>query len=129
MARPPGDRRFFLRKSVEIEHVKKVGRRVQCPLFNLVYCPSSSPYTRIGIVVGKRFGRAVARNRVKRVFRELARQLKRELVAGRDLVVFPRREALRVGHSILRQAWLSALRQEGLVMPDSDSRCDHSASV
>lgn len=129
MTRPPRDRVFFLRRSNDIERVKQTGRRLQTPLFNLVSCTSELPYARFGIVVGKRFGGAVARNRAKRVFRELARQVREHVVQRQDLLVFPRREALRVKHRTLHDAWTSALRHEGLLTSGSGLRCDHSASV
>jgi ribonuclease P protein component len=126
MLRPPGDRQFFLRNSAEIERVKKNGRRVQTSLFNLLACPllatpsteaDAARHSRIGVVVGKRLGTAVVRNRAKRVFRELARGVRPSLVQGQALLVFPRRGALTVTHQQLRDTWQSALRREGLLVP------------
>ena len=129
MSRPPGDRHLFLRSSPEIERVKKDGRRFQTPLFNLVSFASGAPHTRIGIVVGKRLGMAVTRNRAKRRFRELARQVRQQLVQGQDLLVFPRRESLSARPPHLRDLWISALRHEGLLVSRTDLRCDNSVSV
>ena len=130
MIRPSGDRLLFLRKSTDIERVKKHGRRFQTPLFNMLSCPSGSlQKTRIGIVVGKRFGGAVNRNRAKRVFRELVREVRKQLVVGRELLVFPRRAALLVRHRLLQDAWKAALRHEGLMVAELGQRCDNSASV
>ncbi|MBM4124451.1 MAG: ribonuclease P protein component [Nitrospira sp.] len=132
MTRPPGDPLFFLRNSAEIERVKRDGRRLQTPLFNLVSCPAKSldlQPTRIGVIVGKRLGAAVARNRAKRIFRELARRCRPQLVAGRDVLIFPRREALTVRHAQLRTLWAEALRREGLLKPEPDGLCDVSVSV
>jgi ribonuclease P protein component len=122
MARPPEDRRFFLRNSAEIERVKRAGRRIRTPLFNFITCRASSStgHSRIGIVVGKRLGTAVTRNRAKRLFRELARQCRRRLAGGYDCLVFPRREALGVRHDELRQAWVSVLEREGLISSSSE---------
>jgi ribonuclease P protein component len=126
MPRPPGDRRFFLRNSAAIEHVKKDGRRIQTPLFNLLTCPlpaspsavpDASHSSRIGIVVGKRLGTAVVRNRAKRRFRELARGVRPRLVQGQALLVFPRRDAVSVSYQELQHVWLSALRRGGLLIP------------
>lgn len=126
MVRPPGDRAFFLRNSAEIERVKKTGRRISTPLFNLLACPPTGPSSpepgtlrdsRIGIVVGKRLGKAVLRNRAKRIFRELARLVRPRLVPGRDLLIFPRREALAVTHQELKGRWLSLLDREKLLRP------------
>jgi ribonuclease P protein component len=137
MAGLPGDRHFFLRHSAEIQRVKQDGHRVQTALFNLVSCPAKPlqagqhapmPPTRIGIVVGQRLGRAVTRNRAKRIFRELARQVRTRLTQGHELLVFPRREALFTRHTLLRDAWVAALQREGLLIPQTDSECGDSVS-
>jgi ribonuclease P protein component len=122
------DRLFFLRNRADIERVKKSGRRFQTPLFHLVSSESIMPQARVGIVVGKRFGTAVARNRVKRIFRELARQVRPELEKGHDLLIFPRRKALGVPHRLLRENWTAALRHEGVLTSGSGGKCGHSAS-
>ena len=64
--RPSEDRLFFLKKSGDIERVKKTGRRLPTPLFNLVSCRSDLSHARVGVIVGKRLGGAVVRNRAKR---------------------------------------------------------------
>lgn len=47
--------------------------------------------TRLGTSVGKRFGPAVQRNRIKRLIRESFRLLQHELPVGLDLLVIARR--------------------------------------
>jgi ribonuclease P protein component len=113
--RPSKDRLFFLKKSGDIERVKKTGRRLPTPLFNLVSCRSDLSHARVGVIVGKRLGEAVVRNRAKRLFRELARQAREQLMPGCDLLVFPRHGALNATPQALREAWLTALRQQALV--------------
>ncbi len=121
MARPSEDRSFFLKKSGDIERVKKTGRRLSTPLFNLLSCRSDLPHARVGVIVGKRLGGAVTRNRAKRVFRELARQVRRQLTPGRDLLVFPRHGALAATHQALGDTWLTALRQQSLVRSSDEN--------
>jgi ribonuclease P protein component len=104
-----------MRKSAEIERVKREGRRFQSSLFNLMSCPSPEPHPRVGIIVGSRFGTAVRRNRAKRLFRELARQFRSQLVSNRAVLVFPRRGALEVKFAELTGAWSQALEHEGLL--------------
>src|ERR687888_1691262 len=113
MGRPSPNRLFFLRRRVDIERVKQHGRRSETPLFNLVSYSFPSAKTQIGIVVGKRLGGAVLRNRVKRIFRELARQIRSDLADGWHILVFPRRKVLSVSHPVLRDLWISTLRREG----------------
>ncbi len=121
MRRPTADRTLFLRVTAEIEQTKRSGRRQQTPYFNLVSCASSCPQTRIGIIVGKRLGTAVVRNRAKRVFRELARDVRWSLVESRNILVFPRKQALSLPHSDLDRAWREALRHEGLIENQKDA--------
>jgi ribonuclease P protein component len=115
MTRASEDRSFFLKKSGDIERVKKTGRRLPTPLFNLVSCRSDLPHARVGVIVGKRLGGAVARNRAKRRFRELARQVRGQLAPGRDLLIFPKHGAVEASPPALREAWLEALRRQALV--------------
>lgn len=119
----------FLHRSAEIDSIKKTGRRFQTPLFNLVSRASSHRRVGVGIVVGKRLGGAVRRNRAKRIFRELARRAAGELLTGREFLVFPRRDALAARHPVLREAWMAALRHEGLLNSDPDRPCGASVSA
>lgn len=110
-----GDRAYFLRASRDIEYVKQHGRRVSSTLFNLLVCPFEADACRVGIIVGKRFGIAVRRNRAKRLFRELTRHVRKELNSGYAVLVFPKREALGVTYGELRDTWLGTLKRLGIV--------------
>jgi ribonuclease P protein component len=60
----------------------------------IVYAaPNGLEHLRLGIPVGRRFGNAVRRNRVKRLIREAFRLEQHDLPGGFDLVCIPR-----VGH-------------------------------
>ena len=116
MSQGVGDRSFFLRASRDIEHVKQHGRRLSTACFNLLVSRTGDPQaSRIGIVVGRRFGIAVRRNRVKRVFRELSRQIRGELAADHALLVFPKRDALVLPFEELKTLWRTTLRRQGLL--------------
>jgi len=47
-------------------------------------------YTRLGLIVGKKVGKAVVRNRIKRLIREAFRLSQHELPAGLDVICIPR---------------------------------------
>jgi ribonuclease P protein component len=49
------------------------------------------PYNRLGLSVSRKFGGAVQRNRMRRLFREAYRLTKHDLPTGLDLVVIPRK--------------------------------------
>ncbi len=109
MTQSTGADTIFLRASRDIERVKRDGRRLSTPLFNLLALNLSVGPSRVAVIVGKRFGNAVRRNRAKRVFRALARQVYHDLLSGQALLVFPKREALSQPSEALRQAWVESL--------------------
>ena len=110
-----GGRDLFLKNSRDIEYAKQHGHRISTALFNVVICRTDMNGSRVGIVVGKRFGGAVIRNRAKRLFRELTRQLRGKLIPGHALIVFPKRDSIVQPFAVLKEVWLSALRRQRLL--------------
>lgn len=115
MSQGGGDRTPFLRTSRDIEYVKQHGRRTSTACFNLLVCRTEAGASRVGIIVGKRFGIAVRRNRAKRLFRELTRQVHGELISGHAVLVFPKRDALELPFEDLKGMWRATLRRQGLL--------------
>ncbi|HBR49236.1 MAG TPA: ribonuclease P protein component [Nitrospira sp.] len=109
---------IFLRNHRDIQAVKDHGRRISTALFNLLACKMDHTSSRVGIVVGRRFGNAVRRNRAKRVFRELVRDSYSGLVSGSGILVFPKRDVLLSSRTDLLQAWKAALARMSLLRPD-----------
>ncbi len=52
--------------------------------------PNGLGWSRLGLSVGKKFGGAVQRNRIRRVYREAFRLARPELPTGWDIVLVPR---------------------------------------
>jgi len=76
-------------------------------------------YTRLGISVGRKFGRAVQRNRIKRRLREIFRLCKHQLKPGRDVVITVRREAAGRSHAELQNSVMKLLAKLDLFRPDA----------
>ena len=72
----------------------------------------NSPMMRIGITVSKKVGNAVTRNRMKRRFRALAREVLPELgVAGADHVLIGRESGIERPYADLKAELAKALRK------------------
>ncbi len=109
------DKGPFLRASRDIEYVKQHGRRTSTALFNLLVCRTEAAESRVGIIVGRRFGTAVRRNRAKRRFRELIRMARPCLRPGYGILVFPKREAIVLPFDSVKEAWTNALVRRGAI--------------
>ena len=118
---PPRSTRaqHLLRNSADIRLVFKEGKRVSCPLFTLLYRRNDLDRTRVGVVVGKKLGEAVARNRAKRRFRELGRLSLRRGPCGLDLLVLPKRESVAEPARSLREAWQTVLKRAHLLSSEN----------
>lgn len=85
-------RQFHLRTSADFERVKLTGKSWRHPLMTMGVAPNDLPNLRLGFVISKRFGKAVVRNRARRVLREIMRLWLPLLKPGYDIVLVPRNE-------------------------------------
>ena len=120
---PRPSAQIFLKKKEDFERVKREGTRVTTRFFNVVACASCPGNTRVGVVVGRRFGNAVSRNRGKRIFRALVRNTSKLLLKGNDIIVFPKRSVLDLPHPNLYRAWVATLCNQGLMVSPESLSC------
>jgi len=109
------ERRARLRRQADFERVRKEGRSWPHPLLVLVALPNGLDYTRVGVTASRRVGRAVDRNRAKRLLRESARHLYHLVPPGWDLVLIARREILSAREPQVREALGRLLERAGLL--------------
>jgi ribonuclease P protein component len=108
-----------LRASADFQTVRQRGRSFAGPLLALYARPNGGRPSRVGISVGKRFGPAVDRNRIKRRIREIARSRILALPTGWDLVFIPRSKAAEAPFAEIAAAVDRALHRAELATPPS----------
>jgi len=81
-----------IRRRAEFQQVYERGTRVHGRFSTLFLLPNNLPIGRLGIAATRKLGGAVARNRAKRLIREVFRR--NNVAAGFDVVVVPKRELL-----------------------------------
>ena len=88
------DQRFSkkerLRKRKEFQHVFDNGERYGNNQLKIYAMSNGNSVSRLGLVVGRKFGNSPRRNRFKRILREAYRLNKSLLNNGVDIVVIPR---------------------------------------
>lgn len=80
-------------KHADFERILRDGRRATDQRLTMWVLPNGLSHPRLGLVVGRKCGDAVQRNRIKRLLREAFRLQQHELPAGLDLLCAPRASA------------------------------------
>lgn len=109
----PARKRLHLRR--EFERVFARGKRFASEKCVLYYLETTESCTRYGIVVGKRNGNAVTRNRLKRRVREVLRKVDGRLPEGLHVIVAPRRFPPRMTYTEVEEHVLKVLRRARLL--------------
>ncbi len=100
-----------IRKKKDFLELYKKGYRHRGNHFNFIYRSNSLNFSRMGVVVSKKIGSAVKRNRIKRRLRALFRTNKELLKKSVDLLIIPKKEALNASPLSLKLEYLSALQK------------------
>ena len=77
-----------LKKQADFDKLFKHGKRAFAPSLTVVFKPSTTPF--MGISVGKRHGKSVERNRIKRLVREAFRSVEPQIQGTYSIVIIPK---------------------------------------
>ncbi|WP_367361746.1 ribonuclease P protein component [Mesotoga sp.] len=81
-----------LRRKADFDRVFKKGKSIVDPFFVVLYVKNSLPFSRIGVSIKRKFGKAHVRNRLRRLVKEVYRTNKSVLPAGYDILFIARKD-------------------------------------
>ena len=100
-----------VRRRGEFQKVFDRGVRIHGRYLTVLMSPTPGERSRLGIVASKKLGAAVARNRAKRLIREVFRQHLPQAGRAVDVLVIPRRELFDASFANLESDFQSACRR------------------
>ena len=98
-------------KSREYDVVFERGKRVKSDYFDIIALKGQNGPRKLGIIVSKKVGKAVVRNRIKRRIREILRQETDLFVDGIRIAVVVKRSAVSLRFGDLKETVTGALRE------------------
>lgn len=107
-----------LKKSDEFKKVYQQGKSVANKLLVLYNLNREDDDLRIGYSVSKKIGKAVVRNRVKRLLRETYRHNKDKFKSGFDLVLIARNPIKDKSYHQIEQSLLDIFNKANLIKDD-----------
>ncbi|WP_238442392.1 ribonuclease P protein component [Desulfofalx alkaliphila] len=100
-----------MKKNKDFLKVYRLGKSVADKNLVMYRLKSDDGIIRVGFSVGKKFGKAVSRNRVKRVLREICRLNKDRFEVGYDYVIIARTAAQDSDYQELEKSVLKLLNK------------------
>ena len=108
------DSREHLRLQNEITHILRRGKKVENQLLKLSFLQNHKEHCRFAVIINKKFGKAVLRNKAKRQIRELYRTQKKLCQPGYDMVFYIKYDFKSPAFKEKKMLFLDMLQKAGI---------------
>ena len=112
--------RHILRHHLNFQRMFDEGTVTHTRFFTLFHRPNALSHNRIGIMVGRRYGNAVRRNRAKRMCREVTHHGRILLTQNTDILLLPKRGMDHVPYHVVNHTCQSLFASRGLIAKPSE---------
>jgi ribonuclease P protein component len=113
------NRNFRLTQSTDFKRVRRSGKSYAHPLVVLLVLPVGGEKIRIGVTAGKAVGKAVQRNRAKRLLREALRSMIPELRPGWMAILIARKPILAADFTEIQTCLFQLFKQANLMVENN----------
>lgn len=105
---------YRLKKNYQYNYVYKHADSVADKNFVMLYCPSNTKQSKFGFSVSKKYGKAVARNRIRRQMKAALCSIAPSVAEGYNVIFIPRRHEAYLFGDVLESV-NSLLKKAGLL--------------
>lgn len=101
-----------LKKSSDFIKINKEGKLIECGNFKLIILKNNQDIDRLrlGYIISKKIGKAVARNRIKRLIKEVFRNLKKENTESFDILFIAKKSISNLSYPDLKNQITSSIQ-------------------
>jgi ribonuclease P protein component len=110
-----------IKKNTDYQTVFKKGKQISGRGVILYYSKNSAQDTRVGIIVSKKVGNAVVRNRIKRIIREIFRLNWPDIKSGYDIIIITRKSIREKSFHDIEKTFIDIMRRAGLLIKNEDN--------
>ena len=104
-----------LRKSFEFQRIKQFGHKRRNHAFWMqAFTNANLHVPKLGIIVTRKFGNAVARNNAKRIFREIFRRNLDQIPSNFQIIILPRKPMHDLAFNELESCFMVSLQKLSL---------------
>lgn len=111
-------RKSRLRRRSDFLRLRAQGRTTQHSLMHMNVLENDIGQNRYGFITSKRLGKAVARNRVRRLLREAVRHHHLQLLQGYDVILIARAKLVGLSYADVLRHTARLFEQAGLLKRD-----------
>lgn len=104
------NKKYIISKNLEFQELIKKGKKEKTRFFVIHYKNNNYNYNRYGISVGKKIGKAVTRNKIKRQIKSILS--KNKLNYSKDYVIIVRKEIFLLNYNEIEENLIKTLKEK-----------------
>lgn len=87
-----------LSKNIEFKKVFLKGERIKTKNLIIFILENNYRYNRLGLIVKKEIGKAVVRNKIRRLLKEAFRNIDKKIYQGYDIIILVKKNAVKLDY-------------------------------
>jgi len=102
------NKRIHLQK--DFNKIFKDGKKIRANDFQILILENSLDYSRIGVKINKKVGKAYQRNKIKRILKEIFRN-NQDKIQGLDIIIIPYRSIIDKTYKEIEEEFIKAFQK------------------